>query len=167
MQTEQSLSPSVNLGLLWEPTDWFAFGIGYQGEAKSKLKGTFDMEYTDDFANFFALFPFVHRWCDQLDHVLFATGVKRESGNLSSELTYPQHLRFGTKFRMFDRLQLNVDAGWTDYAKWKTLRLWFDRQVGFLSAAKTTAPGVVTDTSLTMPMNYKSVWSMACGHSTT
>lgn len=163
MQTEQSLSPSVNLGLLWEPTDWFAFGVGYQGEAKSKLKGTFEMEYTDDFANFFAYFR--SSIVGAISSTMFSlpTGVKRESGNLSSELTYPQHLRFGTKFRMFDRLQLNVDAGWTDYAKWKSLGFEFDRQVGFLSAAKTTAPGIVTDTSLTMPMNYKSVWSMAYG----
>lgn len=163
MTTEQSLSPSFNLGLLWEPTHWFALGIGYQGEAKTKLKGTFEMDYTDDFANFFAYFR--SSIVGAISSTMFSlpTGVKKESGNLSSELTYPQHLRIGTKFRMFDRLQLNVDAGWTDFSKWESLSFEFDRQVGFLSAAKTTAPGIVTDTSLTMPMNYKSVWSMAYG----
>lgn len=35
---EQSLSPSYNLGLLWEPTDDFGFGMVYQSAAKMRLK---------------------------------------------------------------------------------------------------------------------------------
>lgn len=38
---EQSLSPSYNLGLLWEPTDDFGFGMVYQSAAKMRLKGKY------------------------------------------------------------------------------------------------------------------------------
>ncbi|MFH4324731.1 outer membrane protein transport protein, partial [Acinetobacter baumannii] len=38
---EQSLSPSYNLGLLWEPTDNFSFGMVYQSSAKMRLKGKY------------------------------------------------------------------------------------------------------------------------------
>lgn len=38
---EQSLSPSYNLGLLWEPTDNFGFGMVYQSSAKMRLKGKY------------------------------------------------------------------------------------------------------------------------------
>ena len=31
---EQSLSPSYNLGVLWEPTDDFSLGMVYQSSAK-------------------------------------------------------------------------------------------------------------------------------------
>lgn len=163
MITEERLSPSFNLGLLWEPTDWFAWGVGYQGGAKSRLKGTYDVKYTDDFAGFFAHFR--GSIVGAIAGPMFGlpTGVSREQGNVSVELNYPQHLRTGIKLRAFDRIQLNVDAGWSDFKKWDALEFQFDRSVDFLGAAKTLAPGLVTDTSLKQQMDYKSVWSFAYG----
>lgn len=163
MITEESLSPSINLGLLWEPTDWFAFGIGYQGGAKARLKGTFDVKYSDDFSRFFRHFR--GSIVGAIAGPMFGLpiGLEREQGNVSVDLEYPQHVRTGIKLRAFDRLQLNVDAGWTDLDKWDALQFEFDRSVSFLSAAKTMAPGLVTDTSLKQEMNYKSVWSFAFG----
>lgn len=163
MITEESLSPSFNLGLLWEPTDWFAFGMGYQGGAKSRLKGTFDVKYSNDFSSFFRHFR--GSIVGAIAGPMFGLpiGLEREKGNVSVELNYPQHFRTGIKLRAFDRIQLNVDAGWTDLDKWDALQFEFDRSVSFLSAAKTMAPGLVTDTSLKQEMNYKSVWSFAFG----
>lgn len=163
IETEQSLSPSYNLGLLWEPTDWFALGVGYQSSAKARLKGTYELNYSDDFAAFFANFRASIVGAIASTMFSLPTGQPSESGNISTELTMPQHLQIGTKFRMFDRLQLNVDAGWTDFDKWDALTFEFDRHVNFLSAAKTTSPEIITDTSLSMPMNYESVWSWGFG----
>ncbi|MBE0484001.1 MAG: outer membrane protein transport protein [Bacterioplanes sp.] len=161
--TEETLSPSFNFGFLWEPKPWFALGLGYQSEARSRLKGTYDLEYTDDFANFFRSFR--SSIVGAIGGAIFSlpTGVKKESGHVSTELTYPQHLQIGTKFRFLERYQINVDAGWTDFAKWDSLLLEFDRPVSFLSTAKTLAPELVTDTSLNQPLGYKSVWSWAFG----
>lgn len=161
--TEESLSPSFNLGMLWEPTDWFALGVGYQSAATAHLKGTYELEYSDDFAAFFANFRASIVGAIASTMFSLPTGQPSESGNISTELTYPQHLQIGTKFRMFDRLQLNVDAGWTDFDQWDALTFEFDRHVNFLSAAKTTSPEIITDTSLSMPMNYESVWSWGFG----
>lgn len=161
--TEESLSPSFNLGFLWEPAEWFAFGVGYQSEAVSHLKGDYELQYTDDFSNFFRNFS--SSIVGAIGSAIFSlpTGVKKEAGHVTTDLTYPQHLQLGTKFRFLDRYQLNVDAGWTDYDKWDALVFDFDRQVGFLGAAKTLAPALVTDTTLRQPMGYRSVWSYAFG----
>ena len=161
--TEESLSPSFNLGFLWEPTDWFAFGVGYQSEAVSRLKGTYDLEYTDEFSGFFRTFR--SSIIGAIGGAIFSlpTGVKKESGLVSTELTYPQHFQTGVKLRFLDDFQLNMDAGWTDYDKWDALEFEFDRQVSFLSTAKTLAPTLVSDTSLRQPLNYKSVWSFGFG----
>lgn len=161
--TEESLSPSFNLGFLWEPQDWFAFGVGYQSEAVSHLKGTYELNYSDDFSNFFRTFS--SSIVGAIGGAIFSlpTGVKKEKGHVSTELTYPQHLQAGIKLRFLDRYQLNVDAGWTDFDKWDSLYFEFDRQVSFLGAAKTLAPDLVTNTTLRMPMGYRSVWSYGFG----
>ena len=41
---EQSLSPSYNLGVLWEPTEEFSFGMVYQSSAKMRLKGKYNID---------------------------------------------------------------------------------------------------------------------------
>ncbi|GGY42266.1 hypothetical protein GCM10011297_14140 [Bacterioplanes sanyensis] len=163
LTTEETLSPSFNLGLLWEPTDWFAFGLGYQSEAVTHLKGTYELEYTRDFADFFRSFR--SSIVGAIGGAIFSlpTGQRRESGNVSVEMTYPQHLQLGTKFRFLDRYQINVDAGWTDFEKWDALKFEFDRQVSFLSTAKTLAPELVTDTTLSQTLGYRSVWSWGFG----
>jgi len=163
IDTQESLSPSFNLGLLWEPTDWFAFGIGYQSEAKSRLKGTYELEYTDDFSQFFRTFS--NSIVGAIGGAIFSlpVGQKREAGHVTTELTYPQHLQTGIKLRFLDDFQFNADAGWTDFDKWDALNFQFDRQVSFLGAAKTLAPELVTDTTLRQPLGYESVWSFGFG----
>lgn len=163
MSLENSMSLSYNLGLLWEPSDWFAWGMSYQSEAKDQLSGEFEMDYTRDFAGFFSgfrssLFGAIIGAMFQLP-----TGQSKESGHVNMEFTYPQHFQTGFKFRFFDRLQFNVDAGWTDYDEWDSLFFEFDRQLDFLNAAKILAPTEVTATSLRQYMNYKSVWSFGFG----
>ncbi|UTW46831.1 OmpP1/FadL family transporter [Bacterioplanoides sp. SCSIO 12839] len=161
--TEESLSPSFNVGFLWEPTDWFGFGVGYQSEATSNLKGTFELNYDDEFSGFFRKFR--SSIVGAIGGAIFGLpdGRTKEAGNVSIELTYPQHLQVGTKFRFLDKFQINVDAGWTDFEKWDSLLLEFDRPVSFLGTARTLAPGLVTNTTLEQPMNFQSVWSFGFG----
>jgi len=161
--TEETLSPSFNLGFLWEPTDWFALGVGYQSEAVTNLKGTFDLQYDDQFSGFFRKFR--ASIIGAIGGAIFGLpdGRTEETGHVSIELTYPQHFQIGTKFRFLDDFQLNIDAGWTDFEKWDALTLEFDRPVSFLSTAKTLAPELVTNTTLKQPMNFKSVWSWGFG----
>jgi len=163
MALENRLAPSYNLGILWEPTDWFAWGASYQSESKTTLTGEFEMDYSRDFAGFFSgfrssLFGAIIGAMFQLP-----TGVSKETGYVSTEFTYPQHFQTGFKVRFFDKLQFNVDAGWTDYDEWEYFLFNFDRQLDFLNAAKILAPTEVTATSLKQYLNYKSVWSYGFG----
>lgn len=163
MNLENSLSLSYNLGLLWEPNDWFAWGMAYQSEAKDKLSGEFQMDYSRDFSGFFSgfrssLFGAIIGAMFQLP-----SGVSKETGHVTMDFTYPQHFQTGFKFRFFDTLQLNVDAGWTDYDEWESFYFQFDRQLDFLNAAKILAPTEVTATTLRQYLNYKSVWSFGVG----
>jgi len=163
MALDNKLSTSYNLGILWEPTDWFAWGAVYQSEAKDTLSGEFEMDYSRDFSGFFSgfrgsLFGAIIGAMFQLP-----TGVSKETGYVSTEFTYPQHFQTGIKIRLFDKVQFNVDAGWTDYDEWESFYFEFDRQLDFLNAAKILAPTEVTATTLRQFLNYKSVWSYGFG----
>ena len=163
IEMSETLSPSFNVGFLWEPEEWFAWGATYQSGAKVNLKGTYDLEYTDDFAGFFA--DFQSTIFGAIGGAIFQlpSGNKREKGMVSAEQDFPQHFQTGIKLRFFDDFQFNYDLGWTDYDKWNNLLLEFDRPVSFLSAAKIMAPGLVTDSTLSQPLGFKSVWSHAFG----
>lgn len=161
----ESLSPSFNVGFLWEPKEWFAWGATYQSGATAHLKGTYELEYTDDFAGFFrklqsTIFGAIGGAIFQLPR-----GQTKETGLVSLEQEFPQRFQTGIKLRFFEDFQFNFDLGWTDFDKWDALEIEFDRPVSFLSSAKILAPGLVTDTSLTQPLGFKSVWSKAYGFS--
>ncbi|WP_300425399.1 OmpP1/FadL family transporter [uncultured Thalassolituus sp.] len=163
IEMTESLSPSFNLGMLWEPNSWFKFGAVYQSEAKSRLKGDFDLQYTDDFAEFFETFNSSIIGAVTGAIFSFPRGQKYEAGHVSTELTYPQHFQAGVKFRYFDIFHLNLDAGWTDFDEWDSLDLKFDRNVSFLSTAQLMSPGIVTPNTLEMPLNFRSVWTYNIG----
>lgn len=163
VETQESLSPSFNMGFLWEPNEWFAWGATYQSEATAHLKGKYELEYTDDFAGFFrklqsTIFGAIGGAIFQLP-----TGIKKETGLVSAEQIFPQRFQTGIKIKPIENFQINFDLGWTDFDKWDALTLQFDRPVSFLSSAKIMAPGLVTDTSLRQPLGFKSVWSPALG----
>jgi long-subunit fatty acid transport protein len=163
VDTQESLSPSCNICFLWEPKEWFAWGATYQSGATAHLKGTYELEYTDDFAGFFqklqsTIFGAIGGAIFQLP-----SGVKKESGLVTTEQVFPQRFQTGIKLKFFEDFQFNFDLGWSDFDKWDYLELQFDRPVSFLSSAKILAPGLVTSTSLKQPLGFKSVWSPAFG----
>ena len=159
----ESLSPSFNLGMLWEPNAWFKWGAVYQSEAKSRLKGDFELEYTKEFSDFFRNFNSSIIGAITGAIFSFPQGQTYEAGHVNTELTYPQHFQTGVKFRYFDIFHLNLDLGWTDFDEWDSLELKFDRPVSFLSTAKILSPDIVTDTTLDMPLNFRSVWTYNVG----
>ncbi|PCJ45459.1 MAG: hypothetical protein COA99_04860, partial [Moraxellaceae bacterium] len=49
MEMSDALSLSFNIGALWEPTDWLAFGIVFQNESTADLEGDYKMKNTERF----------------------------------------------------------------------------------------------------------------------
>ena len=159
---QQTLSPTWNLGFLWEPTEWFSLGAVYQSEAKMRLQGKYRVEYTDNWQNFWR----------GLDSSLFGAiftsitpdGVwENEQGNVSLDVTHPAHFSTGIKVRPLPRWQVNFDVKWTDYGSWENLELEFDRQLDLLTIAMLFAPDNATNRSIILDRGYESVWSWALG----
>lgn len=160
---EQSLSPSYNLGLLWEPTDNFSFGMVYQSSAKMRLKGKYLINNAKAPQQLIA-------GLNSSTTGSVASGVLQlpgyipnvESGLVAMDLEYPAHFQAGIKYKLLPDLQVNFDVGWTDYSAWNKFKFEFDRQISLLQVARLLSNDV-TPASLALPLKFTSPWSWGIG----
>ncbi|WP_150913008.1 OmpP1/FadL family transporter [Marinobacter halotolerans] len=162
LNLQETVSPTYALGVMWEPRDWFSWGASYTSEARMNMKGTFEIQYTEDWSGF---------WQRLNNSVLGAissailslpSGAPREAGNVSMDLTYPQHFQTGISVDVHPKLTLNADIGWTDFAQWDSFNLRFDRNLEFLGAARILSTNA-TQSTLSLPMGFTDQWNWAFG----
>jgi len=164
LDLQQSLSPTFNLGVQWEPTDWFAWGATYQSEARMKLTGKYRVDYTSDWTGFWK--DFNQSFAGQIGNLIFGIpqgSQDEETGNASLTLTYPDSFATGIKVRPFDRWQFNADVRWVDYSDWDEFEIKFDRELDMLRIAKMLSPGKATSSSLILDRGYEDTISWALG----
>ncbi|USR37690.1 outer membrane protein transport protein [Ectopseudomonas hydrolytica] len=161
LDLQQSLSPTYNLGILWEPSDWFAWGATYQSEARMNLQGKYRVDYSEDWAGFWS--GLQGSLFGQILSPLFPYGADEESGNASLKLTYPDAFSTGIKLRPFDKWQFNLDLRWVGYSDWNSFEIEFDRELDLLRIAKTFGGGKATDRSLILDRRYRDTWSWGVG----
>lgn len=160
---EQSLSPSFNLGVLWEPNDDLGFGLVYQSPAKMNLKGKYLVENANapreliNGLNSSATGQILAAILGFPSHI-----PAMESGLMSMKLEYPMHIQAGVKYKVHPKWQVNFDVGWTDFSAWEDFKFEFDRQISALQIAKILSPGI-TDSSLALPMGFESPWNFGIG----
>lgn len=154
-----SVVPHYNLGVTWEPRDWLGFGAVYRSESEAQLAGEATIDYTDTFEN-------VINNANEgpILRTIFATlnlplsGTSEETRRVNFNLTFPQHIKLGTKIKplypIFPSLQLNVDWGWTDWDEWDTFNLRFNRTMDLLQIGRLlTGQGL---RQLKLPRGYQS-----------
>ena len=160
---EQSLSPSYNLGVLWEPREDFSFGMVYQSAAKMRMKGRYRIHNAK--APQEMIKGLMSSPTGQILAAIlgFPNAVPNsESGLVSMDFEYPQHVQAGIKYKVMPDLQINFDVGWTDYRAWDKFRFEFDRQISALKIAKLLSENV-TDNSLALPLKFTSPWNWGIG----
>lgn len=154
-----SVVPHYNLGMTWEPTDWLGFGFTYRSESEAELSGDFEIDYSEDFTRlinnlnsgpiFRAIFAALR---------LPTRGSDKESGRINLDLTFPQHIKVGTKIKplptSYPGLQFNLDYGWTDWDEWDQFVINFNRTNDLLQFGRLlTGQGL---RQLRLPRGYKS-----------
>ncbi|MGE8542103.1 MAG: OmpP1/FadL family transporter [Acinetobacter sp.] len=160
---EQSLSPSYNLGVLWEPREDFSFGMVYQSASKMRLKGKYHIDNAK--APQELIKGMMSSPTGQILAAIlgFPSSVPAsESGLVSMDFEYPQHFQAGIKYNVMPDLQVNFDVGWTDYRAWDKFKFEFDRQISALKIAKLLSSDI-SDTSLALPLGFTSPWNYGIG----
>ncbi|WMR35674.1 outer membrane protein transport protein [Metapseudomonas otitidis] len=162
LDMQESLSPTWNIGVLWEPTDWFAWGATYQSEARMHLQGKYRVDYSREWQGFWS--GFQSAVFGQILSPLFPYGrTDEESGNATLTMTYPDNFSTGIKIKPFERWQFNFDLKWSGYSDWNDFEIEFDRELDMLRIAKTFGGGKATATSITLDRGYRDTWSWAVG----
>ncbi len=160
---DQRLSPSYNLGVLWEPTDWFGWGAVWHSEADVTMNGDFTVRYSNATRETINGVGGSPTGALALAILGIPSRVgESETGLINMDLTMPAHFQTGIKVRPLERWQFNVDAVWVDYKKWDAFNFGFDKATAVTALARLFSPGS-TPTSLAFPLGFQSTWNLAFG----
>lgn len=153
--------PTINIGMLWEPKPWLSTGLTFQSGSKVVLTGRYAIEAD----------PNLDKFVQGMYHSLlgpivasmfgFPTSIPPvQVGNVTMVLPYPEHLQAGIALKPISRVQLNVDAGWTNWRRWNAFTFQFDQQIKLLEMARVF--GVTDASKLVLPRGYKNTidWSL-------
>ncbi len=165
LEVEEGFNPSINIGVLWEPTEWFSWGAVYQSEAKAQLTGDFEFEYEQKWIDFFHGLNNDSTLVGYLSQagLPIPQGVNSDKGTATLDFTIPAHFATGISVQLTPRFKTNIDIKWTDTAAWEEFKIEFDTQVDFLEILTLIAPEQVSANSIAFPRGYESTWSWAIG----
>ncbi|MDY6822267.1 MAG: outer membrane protein transport protein [Thermodesulfobacteriota bacterium] len=156
--------PGYNIGLLWEPKNWFAFGANYQSKVRMEQQGVYKFTYDEKWqrmVSWFGSTPLLVPIAAMLE--LPYNSTPYEAGNVYLEgFDAPQRVQAGIMLRPFKRLRLMCDAHWIDYSQTKKWTFVFDQPVQPFKLAKLVGH---TDGSnkLTMVRNMEDEIHMSYG----
>jgi len=137
LNIRDDFSPSYNFGVLWEPFDWFSFGVVYQSAIKSHLNGKYEMHYSEDWQRMVA-------WSGstalmQIISMVFDLPYEptsMQSGTAKADFEWPQMASFGVKIKPYKRLSLMADLHWAEWSSIKRDNIEFDQKIQLLQLAK-------------------------------
>lgn len=165
---EDNFTPGFNVGLMWQPNDWFSWGVVYQSEATDRLKGSVDISYSDTWKNLWSSLAessVVNPLLGFLDTV---GGIELPEGTKSHEqvdaemrFIFPRHISTGISLRFLPRWKFNMDLKFYGAEVWDywTIQLTSKNDlVGLLRML-----GVTTTNTFPLPRGYKNVTSWAFG----
>ncbi|MEW5735555.1 MAG: outer membrane protein transport protein [Thermodesulfobacteriota bacterium] len=134
---QDNLTTSYNIGLLWEPVDWFAAGIVYQSECKAKFGGTFTLEYSkrwQSMMNWFVSNEILGLFSEALG-LPTNGGIPFQRGRATIEFEFPRRVQVGIKVKPIKQLKLLVDANWVQWSSMKENVFVFDQDIQLLKLA--------------------------------
>ncbi len=161
VDVETPVSVTAVFGGLWEPTPWLTWGFVYHTETTNRMKGTYEMTYSEDWQN---LFGTIYTELGPVARLIgLPQGLASQTGEARIDLKTPAHFATGISVRVLPDWKVNVDAKWTDWEVWSGLDIEFDQPQEFGAVASILAPQYATVDTLIIPRHYESVWNFAFG----
>lgn len=156
------MDPTINVGALWEPNESFAVGLVYQGGSDTQLTGRYTFRAEPMLDNF------VRGMYSSLFGPIAASMVglptsipAEQSGNMTMKLPFVEHVQIGIKVKPTKRIQVNLDAGWSNWEKWDKLTMRFDQNIKLLEMARMF--GLADPSKLTLNRGYRNTITYGVG----
>jgi long-subunit fatty acid transport protein len=157
-----SFDPTVNIGVLWEPKKWFAFGLVVQGGTRTTYTGNY-MFHSD---------PMLRSFVRGLNSSLLGpivgavTGMPQDIpeyqyGNMTAKIPFPWRVQAGVKLMLTDYVQVNADVSYADWAQWNQLTFEFDQSIRLLEMARLF--GYANSRQATFQMGFRNVVNYSLG----
>ncbi|WP_319525289.1 outer membrane protein transport protein [uncultured Desulfosarcina sp.] len=156
-------SPNYNVGILWEPLKWLAFGACYQSEIRTQLTGNYQFSYSEEWqrmVHWMGSSPLLVVTSAVLD--LPMTPVASQSGTVTSQITFPQRVQLGIKIKPFSRLSLMADLHWANWSVLKEDKFVFDQDIQLLQLVKMLGYTGGNDT-MVLTRNFEDTWHWSVG----
>ena len=160
---EDTLSTHWTVGVLWQANDWLTVGANYQSESKVKMSGTFDLQFNEDWYEYYREYRNSIYGALNADQYNTPHGLDRERADVSLDLIYPQKFDVGISMQLTPRWKVNIDLHWVDWAVWDVWTLNLDRDIEALSAAMLLRSDILRPNSQDTELYMKSTWSQAIG----
>ncbi len=160
---EDYITTSYNVGLLWQPYEWFSFGACYQSETESTMEGDYKFTYGYQFrrtVDWLGRSPMTIITAAMFD--LPNKSVPYQKGTATMDLTWPARLQMGISFRPIKQVRLNCDANWTDWEAWKAWVIQFDQKIQLFRFARMLGYRYSPD-SMVVVHNLKNTWHLTYG----
>lgn len=168
LEAEELLSATFNIGLLWQPTLWLSLGMVYQSGNTDTLKGSYQIEYDDEWVGVWQQLRQDNVGSD-LAGVMGVLGFplpygdKIEKGAVEIDLPNPAHFSMGVSVQLTPSIKVNVDYKMSDWQVWEDLEISFDQNIDFLQLARMVQPNAAEMRVLRMPMQFENVWNWGVG----
>jgi long-subunit fatty acid transport protein len=160
---EDYFTTSYNLGVLWEPYDWFAFGACYQSASDANMEGDYEFKYGSEFrrtVDWLGRSPLTIITAAMFD--LPTASVPSQKGTANFKLTWPQRVQFGVKVKPIRPLTLTCDAHWTDWEVQKQWVMRFDQNIQMFRFARMLGYRYGVNTQV-FDHDFKNTWHLSYG----
>ena len=157
------ITPSINLGILWEPNDYFSIGAVYQSPIKLNIKGKYRLSYTDDsmeilntmnkLSNLNAL-----RWW-KIGHV----NKRYEYGDINiTDFQFPERVQIGIMVKPVKELKLMCDFHWANWSTTENYVMNFDQDIQVIMLSKVIGYNGPSNTVI-YPKDFDDTWHLSFG----
>jgi long-subunit fatty acid transport protein len=107
-------APSINIGLLWKPLNRLTLGISYQSPIIRRLKGDYEIVYTDEFIK---VIKGLSGSLTDFQRIVSSLNPSGQKGTvLINNYYHPQQAHLGVKFEPNEKLRMLIDVHWQNWA---------------------------------------------------
>lgn len=170
-EVEDTFTLSYNLGVLWEPNEWFSWGMTYRSEGPGDMEGDFEIIYGEDISNVLGDLwrsqPGLHNLLKNYfpeGNYNSEPGTQRvENGKMGLKFDLPQHISTGVSVKLTPTFKVNFDLHWSDWGIVNEIPLEFKngRDVDLVKLG--TLLGLSDGKGVAFPRDYKSVVHSSIG----
>ncbi len=163
MSLRDDFSPSYNLGILWKPKDWFAFGACYQSEIQIEQTGRYSVQHSPQFSammNWMRQGMILPVAASMLN--LPTSGEDQYGYCTSTSFNFPQIIQAGIKLQPLNKLKFLFDLHWAQWSVLKEDRFIFDQPISLLRLVNIMGYGE-SPNQMVLKRNFKDTlsWSTA------